>query len=209
MQPTHAGWYWDPMGRPGLFRWWDGTVWTRHVTPDRTDPSPEPFAPTPADADGRLTTAGLTFPELPPPWRQCPAYPGFGHGIGQERGVGRTPRGEYDALVVIGAAPDRFAELSPTDVADALCAEVLRTFYPHESPAASPAIRSTDVDGAPAVRLDVPLDVTDPTLDFEREELLLVVVPTADGHGLLYASLPEVEGVLRPDDVVRQLRLAE
>ena len=75
MQPTHAGWYWDPNGRPGLFRWWDGVIWTRHVTPDRTDPAPEPFQPAEPDADGVLWAGRVGFPAMPEPWRQCPAYP--------------------------------------------------------------------------------------------------------------------------------------
>ena len=57
MQPTHAGWYWDPNGRPGLFRWWDGVQWTRHVTPDRNDPSPAPFRPAEPDSDGHARPA--------------------------------------------------------------------------------------------------------------------------------------------------------
>ena len=202
MQPTHAGWYWDPAGRPGLFRWWDGLEWTRHVTPDRTDPSPEPFEPKAADADGRLSTGGLTFPELDEPWRQCPAYPGFAGGIGQERGVGRTPRGEYDALIVIGSTPDRFADLDPSGIANALNEEVLKTFYPEERPATPADTRDVTVDGRAGVRLDVQLNVQDPTLEFTREDLVLVVVPGPDRPGLLYASLPDVEGVARPDEVV-------
>jgi hypothetical protein len=204
MQPTHAGWYWDPAGRPGLFRWWDGVTWTRHVTPDRTDPSPEPFKPMEADADGLLRSERLAFPELDDPWRQCPAYPGFAGGVGQERKVGRTGRGDYDALIVIGSTPERFAELEPSDVAEALLAEVLRTFYPNEKPAADTRTSDIDVDGLPAIRIDVQLDVDDPALDFTREDLVLVVV----GTGLLYASLPQVEDVPSVDDVVGMLRVS-
>jgi hypothetical protein len=208
MQPTHAGWYWDPAGRPGLFRWWDGVAWTRHVTPDRTDPSPEPFRPLTAGADGLLHTDLLAFPELTDPWRQCPAYSGFASAIGQERVVGRTPRGEYDAVVVVGSTPERFAELAPTEVATTLCDEVLRTFYPQAEPVGPPRTREVEVDGRPAVRLDVELEVHDPTLDFRAEQVLLVVVPGDGPAGVLYASLPAVEGVLSPDDVVGRLRVS-
>ncbi len=41
------GWYSDPSGVAGQLRWWDGTQWTGHVTPDPTattavEPEPEP-----------------------------------------------------------------------------------------------------------------------------------------------------------------------
>jgi hypothetical protein len=204
MQPTHAGWYWDPAGRRGLFRWWDGVAWTRHVTPDRNDPSPAPFQPIPPGTDGLLHAGRIAFPELEAPWRQCPAYPGFATAIGQERAVGRTGRGEYDALIVIGSRPDRFADLDPPAVADALCAEILATFYPAERPTAPPETQSVEVEGADAIRVDVRLDVDDPALTFTREDVLLIVI----GTDLLYASLPELDGVPRPDDAVALLRLA-
>lgn len=207
MQPTHAGWYWDPNGRPGLFRWWDGVHWTRHVTPDRTDPSPAPFQPAQADADGILWAGRIGIPALPEPWRQCPAYPGFSDSIAQERGVGRTHRGEYDALVVIGAVPERLQTGSAAAIGEALCAEILRTFYPAERPAGSPAGALFDADGNEAWRIDVRLDVDDDTLDFGREDLLLVVIELATGHQVLYASLPDVDGVLRSDEVAAELRV--
>jgi hypothetical protein len=207
VQPTHAGWYWDPYGRPGLFRWWDGVQWTRHVTPDRNDPAPEPFHPQAPDRDGMLNTELLSFPALSEPWRQCPAYPGFAAAIGQERAVGRTPRGEYDALIVIGSTPERFAGLDPPDIARALNDEVLRTFYPHEKPGEPAQVAEIEVDGRPGVRLDVRLEVQDPALDFQREDLLLTVVGGAERAGLLYASLPAVEGLPSPNDVVSQLRV--
>jgi hypothetical protein len=207
MQPTHAGWYWDPNGRPGLFRWWDGVQWTRHVTPDRTDPSPAPFQPAQPDADGILWAGRIGFPALPDPWRQCPAYPGFSQSIAQERGVGRTHRGEYDALVVIGAVPGRLQTGSAAAIGEALCSEILRTFYPAERPTGSPAGALFDADGNEAWRIDVRLDVDDDALDFGREDLLLVVVELATGHQVLYASLPDVDGVLRSDEVVAELRV--
>jgi hypothetical protein len=206
MQPTHAGWYWDPNGRPGLFRWWDGVQWTRHVTPDRTDPAPEPFRPAEPDAYGILWAGQLGFPALPEPWRQCPAYPGFTDSIAQERGVGRTHRGEYDALVVIGSVPERLQGGSPASIGEALCAEILRTFYPEESPAGPSDGALFDADGNDAWRIDVQLDVNDEDLDFPREDLLLVVVALATGPQVLYASLPDVEDVPRSDDVASDLR---
>lgn len=209
MQPTHAGWYWDPNGRPGLFRWWDGVEWTRHVTPDRTDPPPEPFHLAEPDADGLLWAGPLGFPALPEPWRQCPAYPGFGDAIAQERGVGRTHRGEYEALVVIGSVPERLRTGSPAAIGEALCAEILRTFYPEEHPAGPPAGAAFSLDGNEAWRIDVRLDVDDDALEFTREDLLLVVAEMAAGPHVLYASLPGVEGVLSSDDAAAELRVRE
>lgn len=181
--------------------------WTRHVTPDRTDPSPAPFQPAQADADGILWAGRIGFPALPEPWRQCPAYPGFSDSIAQERGVGRTHRGEYDALVVIGAVPERLQTGSAAAIGEALCAEILRTFYPAERPAGSPAGALFDADGNEAWRIDVRLEVEDDTLDFGREDLLLVVIELATGHQVLYASLPDVHGVLRSDEVAAELRV--
>ncbi|MFL6090957.1 MAG: DUF2510 domain-containing protein [Aeromicrobium sp.] len=203
MQPTHAGWYWDPTGRPGLFRWWDGVVWTRHVTPDRTDPAPEPLRLAAADDDGLLHAGRLAFPLLPEPWRQCPAYPGFTDAVAQERGVGRTGRGEYDALVVIGSVPERLQAGSSQEIAETLCAEILSTFYPAERPAGPTTGIEVDVDGHTAWRLDVRLDVDDTALEFAREDLLLVVLDDA----VLYASLPDAPGVPAADDIVGQLRV--
>lgn len=209
MQPTHAGWYWDPNGRPGLFRWWDGVQWTRHVTPDRTDPAPEPFRPAEPDSDGMLWAGQLGFPSLPEPWRQCPAYPGFTNSIAQERGVGRTHRGEYDALVVIGSVPERLQGGPPAAIGEALCAEILRTFYPEEHPAGPPEGAPFDLNGNDAWRIDVCLDVEDDSLAFSREDLLLVVVDLATEPQVLYASLPAVEGVTSSDEVAAELRVRE
>jgi hypothetical protein len=206
MQPTHAGWYWDPTGRPGLFRWWDGVVWTRHVTPDRTDPAPEPMAVREPDADGILWAGALGFPALQDPWRQCPAYPGFGEAVAQERAVGRTPRGEYDALVVLGSVPERIPGESCEALANALCEEILRTFYPAERPIAPPSGSSLAVAEHEAWRTDVHLSVHDPTLSFELEELMLIVAAMPAGWQVLYASLPRVDEVLTTDEVAAMLR---
>jgi hypothetical protein len=181
--------------------------WTRHVSPDRTDPPPEPFQQAEPDSDGILWSGLLGFPALPEPWRQCPAYPGFSDSVAQERGVGRTHRGEYDALVVIGSVPERLQTGSPAAIGEALCAEILSTFYPEERPAGPPAGALFDVDGNDAWRIDVRLDVNDEDLEFEREDLLLVVTDLAAGPQVLYASLPDVEGVTGSDDVAAELRV--
>ena len=207
MQPTHAGWYWDPNGRPGLFRWWDGVHWTRHVTPDRTDPAPEPFQPADPDADGILWADALGFPALPDPWRQCPAYPGFRDSVAQERGVGRTPRGEYDAVVVLGSVPERLRAGSLDSTGDALCEEILRTFDPAERPAAPPVGLPFEIGAIEAWRIDVQLDVDDNSLAFTREDLLLIVTDVGTATHVLYASLPEVGGVMHSDEIAAQLRV--
>jgi hypothetical protein len=43
---ARAGWYPDPAGRPGHYRWWDGSAWTQYLTidpaatpPDQVDPA--------------------------------------------------------------------------------------------------------------------------------------------------------------------------
>lgn len=206
MQPTHAGWYWDPAGRPGLFRWWDGVAWTRHVTPDRTDPPPEPLTLVEPDVDDVLWSGDLGFPALPEPWRQCPAYPGFGNAVAQERGVGRTTRGEYDALVVLGSVPERFGSGSCQALAEAMTEEILQTFYPAEKPAGPPTGARLDVGGREGWRIDVSLDVADPSLEFTNEDLLLIVTDTAAGPQVLYASLPRVDDLPSSDEIAGMLR---
>lgn len=207
MQPTHAGWYWDPAGRPGLFRWWNGVAWTRHVTPDRTDPAPEPLATVEPDGDGLLHAGGVAYPALPEPWCQCPAYPGFTDAVAQERRVGRTGRGEYDALIVIGSVPDRLSEGDAPEIATSLCTEILSTFYPDERPAGPPSGVAVEIDSHPGWRIDVQLDVEAPALDFVREDLVLIVFDLDAGPRVFYASLPSTEDVPRPDDAVALLRV--
>lgn len=205
MQPTHAGWYWDPTGRPGLFRWWDGVLWTRHITPDRNDPPPEPFVGSDPDADGIFWSGPLGLPALPDPWRQCPAYPGFANAIAQERAVGRTGRGEYDALIVIGAVPERFDAGSCQAIAEALLAEILDTFYPDERPGAPPVGREFELGGHAGWRIDVQLDVAEPSLEFADEQLLLIV-GDHPSQPVIYASLPGLDGIPRCDEIVAMLR---
>ena len=42
---TQAGWYPDPGGQHGMFRWWDGRAWTTHITPNQFSPAPGAPAP--------------------------------------------------------------------------------------------------------------------------------------------------------------------
>jgi len=121
--------------------------------------------------------------------------------------VGRTHRGEYDALIVIGSVPERLHTGSPAAIGEALCAEILRTFYPEEQPAGPPAGALFEAGGNDAWRIDVRLDVNDEDLEFAREDLLLIVVDRTSGPQVLYASLPEVDGVMRSDDVAADLRV--
>lgn len=37
---SQAGWYPDPGGQQGMFRWWDGQAWTPHVTANQFTPPP-------------------------------------------------------------------------------------------------------------------------------------------------------------------------
>jgi hypothetical protein len=52
-----AGWYADPSGTPGQLRWWDGTRWTDHVTPD----------PALAQPAGAPAATGAAAEEVSPP----------------------------------------------------------------------------------------------------------------------------------------------
>ncbi|MEV0116742.1 phospholipid scramblase-related protein [Streptomyces sp. NPDC050844] len=39
---TPAGWYPDPQGAPQLLRWWDGSQWTQHTSPDQQAAGQQP-----------------------------------------------------------------------------------------------------------------------------------------------------------------------
>lgn len=209
MQPTPPGWYWDPGNRPGLFRWWDGHAWSGELTPDRNDPPPrQPDLPAP-DADGRFRAGGLSFPALPDPWRPCLGYPDIDGVQGQEIVVGKTARGPYLGAIFIGGLPASF-EYAGTDDLDAaglaFAGAMLQTYYPHEHPHASLAPEPATVDGRPAWRLAVPLDVEDPALPFTAEEALFVLVDIENARpGVLFASLPGVDGVPNVGEVFADL----
>jgi hypothetical protein len=55
-----AGWYADPSGVVGQLRWWDGTRWTDHVTPDPTQVAAVATA-------GGGAAEGATGASQPPP----------------------------------------------------------------------------------------------------------------------------------------------
>lgn len=72
---NQAGWYPDPGGAPGMFRWWDGTAWTPALTANPYSPPPTSVLPPPTQAD-RTPAAPLT--------------------------TGRRGRGPWGLLLVVG-----------------------------------------------------------------------------------------------------------
>jgi len=57
---SKAGWYPDPGGQSGMFRYWDGSAWSAAVPPNPQAPPPAPtLAPGQADA-GAATSPGST-----------------------------------------------------------------------------------------------------------------------------------------------------
>ncbi|MFZ1412404.1 MAG: DUF2510 domain-containing protein, partial [Micropruina sp.] len=42
---SNAGWYPDPGGQPGMYRYWTGSSWSAAVTPNPQQPQPGPGAP--------------------------------------------------------------------------------------------------------------------------------------------------------------------
>jgi hypothetical protein len=93
------GWYADPAGTPGAFRWWDGTRWTDALTSDAGSPppasSPSPgFAPPGATRHGS-GSRGAPGPRAapsgavpPPPGAPGPGYlPYDGAGTGPRDGT--------------------------------------------------------------------------------------------------------------------------
>ena len=92
---SKAGWYPDPGGQQGLFRWWDGTQWTTRVTaqpyagPPQADPR-QPFAA--PQATGQFPLQDGTTPPGGADWRS--AY--------DARGPQRSGRGPLIVLVTVG-----------------------------------------------------------------------------------------------------------
>jgi hypothetical protein len=90
-----AGWYADPSGTAGQLRWWDGTQWTEHLTPDpnvapqaTTDAPPAVATETPpAIADVPAATAE------PEPAFVSDAHVAAGWGSGAAATTGRAPAG--------------------------------------------------------------------------------------------------------------------
>jgi len=209
MQPTQPGWYWDPKGIPGQFRWWDGEKWTDHVSVTRTV-GPPTETPTPASSpDSRLHAAGLSCSEWPPPWTWCPDYPHLDDAIGQQVVVGRTPRGDYIGCVFIGLVPEEYLAGDLGAAGAAFSSAMLSIFYPYETPNEQPEPATGELDGHLTWQLVVPLDVEDDHLGFAREDAVFVLVDLGDRPAVLYASLPDVPDVAMPtaDELIADLRL--
>jgi hypothetical protein len=79
---ARAGWFPDPAGRPGHYRWWDGSAWTRLLTTDPVAAGPGPesgSAPAAGEAatdsaTGARTEAGTPARHLaadPTPWQRA------------------------------------------------------------------------------------------------------------------------------------------
>lgn len=72
---SQAGWYPDPGGQPGLFRWWTGSAWSEAVTPNpQGTPPPAPTGQPPTgygtfagygQTGGSGSTPGNTYPNYP------------------------------------------------------------------------------------------------------------------------------------------------
>ncbi len=57
---SQAGWYPDPGGQPGLYRWWTGSAWSEAVTPNpQNTPPPPPVGSQPLPGYGQAT--GTTY----------------------------------------------------------------------------------------------------------------------------------------------------
>lgn len=214
MQPTPPGWYLDPFGRPALWRWFTGRVWTDYVSADPKIPRPTPMPALQPDEHGLVHGGGLTFPVLDDPWRAAPPYLDAEDETGQELVVAASGRGPYVACVFLAALPPRFAYAGPGDLeaAGTACAdELIRTYYPHERPR-SRIVATDEVGGRPAWRTEVSLDIDDEHLAFANEDVLVLLVdvvgPDGPTAGLAYASLPDVEPVPSLSAVLDQLGVA-
>jgi hypothetical protein len=146
---------------------------------------------------------------LPEPWRPAPPYLDATDEVGQELVVAPSGRGPYVACVFLAVLPDRFSYAGPDDLGNAgpACTdELLKTYYPHEHPTAR-EVFTDEVDGRPAWRTEVALDIDDEHLSFTREDAVVLLVDRGDGSaGLLYASLPVLEQVPTVAEVLAQVR---
>jgi len=223
MQPTPPGWYLDPFGQPALWRWFDGRHWTRDLSADPKSPPPPPTTTPVSPTDGRYHSGRLSSAAIDG-WAPAPAYLDLDTEVGQQLVVGRSGRGPYVACVFLGALPARFATApdqpnqpdkpaGPAEPDGDLAAagqsyadHLLGTYYPHESQTGH--VESTDaLHGRPTWSTRVTMHIDDPSLDFEREDVALVLVDLDDSIGVLYASLPVNDGVPSVDDVVGDLRI--
>ena len=88
---SKAGWYPDPGGQQGMFRWWDGTQWTPQLTahpyagPPQADPT-QPFASPEATVPLPMQDADAAR------WQQAYA----------DQGPQRSGRGPIAVLVLVG-----------------------------------------------------------------------------------------------------------
>ena len=207
MQPTQPGWYWDPKGIPGQFRWWDGERWTDHISTIRNvGPPTEMSGPEPSD-DGRFHAAGLSFAARPEPWTWSPDYPHLDDAVGQQVVVGHTPRGNYIGCVFIGGVPEEHLGDDLAATGTAFSSAMLDTFYPAEVPHEMPEPQAGLLDDHETWTLVVPLDVADDHLGFGREDAVFVLVGLDDRPSVLYASLPDVPDVAMPtaDELIADL----
>ena len=207
MQPTQPGWYWDPKGMPGLFRWWDGEEWTDHISTIRNVGPPVDAPTLTPSPDGRFHAGGLSCAALPEPWTWSPDYPHLVDAIGQQVIVGHTPRGDYIGGVFIGGLPDEFRGDELDAMGTAFSAAMLKQFYPREKPHDMPQPETGELDGHDTWRLVVSLDVRDDALRFAREDAVFVLVDVDDRPGVLYASLPDVPDIAMPspDELIDDL----
>jgi hypothetical protein len=82
-----------------------------------------------------------------------------------------------------------------------LAEAILRTYYPHERPRGSLEPRNVDVDGRSGCRVT--------HLDFHAETAVFALVDVGEPtRAVLFASLPDVQHVPSPDDVLRQVTVA-
>jgi hypothetical protein len=101
------GWYPDPAGQAGLFRYWDGQAWSEQLSPTPYSPPPAgpgPAAPyTPADQKPSSTAAGSGGIGQP---TQASAGAASGYaGTGQGYASGNPAAGPNYAAAPHGAAP--------------------------------------------------------------------------------------------------------
>lgn len=117
---SQAGWYPDPGGQPGMYRYWTGTAWTEAITPyPQTTPAPQlPSSPTPTGPTVRSSrsTVGWIVGIAAVVVIGLFAWAMFGAG-GSVPGANPSPRvpgGESSADICPQPATDSTASAAPT-----------------------------------------------------------------------------------------------
>ena len=140
---SQPGWYTDPSGQPGMFRWWDGSGWTIHVTPNQFSPAPGQTPATPGAPAGSLPIREAQAAGQPPAaysyteidQRSSKLGPALAMGLIGLLVIGLIVGGWYLLSGRIGAGSDTPASNPTSNVCPTVSFDPSATASPHTNPA--------------------------------------------------------------------------